>query len=303
MNEMVYIILVNYNSWQDTVECIESLKKMKDVLFKIVIIDNASSDNSVSELERKYDDVIIISNKENVGFAGGNNIGIDMAVNNGAKYIWLLNNDTVVHPESLKELVASVGQYELALIGGKVYKYGTGCDIWYDGGAINWWKGKAYHTHIHLKDNGFVTEPCSTEWISGCSMFALAKLFEQHRMDEKFFLYFEDVDYCCKLRQAGIPLIVIPGGVVWHKTSASVRKTSYIQFYYSIRNNLYFMQSHGALYHKFYFYLYFIVRTLIFSMKYFLRGIIKKDDNLKMLGKAYLKGLVDFFRRKYGKLV
>ncbi|SFM05353.1 glycosyltransferase family 2 protein [Pelosinus propionicus] len=301
MNEMVYIILVNYNSWQDTVECIESLKQMTYRSFKIIVVDNASSDNSAFEL-KKLKDVILINSMENLGFAGGNNIGIDIAIKNGATYIWLLNNDTVAHPESLKELVESASQYKLALLGGKVYKYGTESDIWYDGGDINWWKGKAYHTHIHLKDNNFVKKPCNTEWISGCSMFASTKLFEQYRMDEHFFLYFEDVDYCYKLHQAGIPLIVIPGGVVWHKTSSSVSKTSYIQFYYSIRNNLYFMQRYGALRYKVYYYPYFIARTVLFSIKYFLRGILYKDDTKKMLGKAYMKGLSDFLRRKEGKL-
>ena len=303
MNEMVYIVLVNYNSWQDTIECIESLKKMTYLSFKIIVVDNASFDNRAFELQRQYDDIVVIRNNENLGFAGGNNIGINIAIKSGATYIWLLNNDTEVHPESLKELVASANQYEMALIGGKVYKYGTESDIWYDGGVINWWKGKPYHIHIHKKDNGFVKKPCNTEWISGCSMFAISELFAQYPMNEHFFLYFEDVDFCCKLREAGVPLIVIPGGIVWHKSSASVSKTSHIQFYYSVRNNLYFMKKYGALYHKLYYYPYFIIRTLLFSLKFYLRGVRNKDYNKKMLGKAYLKGLIDFFNKKRGKLV
>jgi len=302
MSEKVYIILVNYNSWQDTIECVESLNKMTYRHFKIIIVDNASQDSSVAELRKRLPDVTLVANNENLGFAGGNNIGIDIALAEKAKYIWMLNNDTIAHPRSLTELVEFADQQKLALIGGKVYKYGTQNDIWYDGGAINWWKGKAYHTHIHLKDQGFVDKPCKTEWISGCSMFASAKLFEQHRMDERFFLYLEDVDYCYKLRKAEIPLIVIPGGLVWHKTSASVSKTAFVQHYYFVRNNMYFMQKYADFWHKIYYYPYFISRTVVFYLKYILKGLVKNDENKKLEGRAYLKGLVDFLHGKHGKL-
>ncbi|MEN6414737.1 MAG: glycosyltransferase family 2 protein [Veillonellales bacterium] len=299
---MVYIILINYNSWQDTLECLASLKQLTFLNYKIIIIDNASQDESVQQISRNYPDAVIISSQENLGFAGGNQLGIDFALKEGAKYIWLLNNDTVVHKESLTELVHNAESFPLALLTNKIYKYGTERDIWYCGGDIHWWKGKPFHIRMHQQDDQFAKQPYATTWISGCSMFAKAELFQNYHMDKRYFLYFEDVEFCEQLKKGGISLFVIPKSIIWHKTSASIGKMSHIQAYYSVRNNMYFVSKQANLIHKVVYFPYFIVRTLIFSLRYRLRGWKNKDSLKSMVGKAYWRGLIDFFCGKYGKL-
>lgn len=106
MNKQTHIILVNYNGYKDTIECIKSLKNLKYNNYKIIIVDNASSDNSINELNQYVSkNIILLKSDKNIGFSGGNNIGIRYAIDNGAEYIMLLNNDTEVEPNFLEYMI------------------------------------------------------------------------------------------------------------------------------------------------------------------------------------------------------
>ncbi|BBB91613.1 MAG TPA: glycosyltransferase family 2 protein [Methylomusa anaerophila] len=298
---MVYIILVNYKSCHDTLECLTSLYQLNDRQFKVIVIDNASDDGSVERISEAFPQVTIMANFDNLGFAAGNRIGIEKALQEGAAHIWLLNNDTVVQPDSLELLRHYANQYEVALLSGKIYKYGTDREIWFCGADINWRKGKPFHIHMHEKDKQMLSEPYTSLWLSGCCMFAKAKVFFQYPMDERYFLYFEDVDYCMRLNRKGIPLLVVPQAVIWHKKSASVSNNAHIQAYYSVRNNLYFMEKYAKIKYKIRYYPYFIIRSLLFSIRHLVRGFIKRNSSLVRLGNAYWQGVVDYFMRKQGK--
>lgn len=303
---MVYIILINYQGWADTIECVESLQKSTYQEFRVVIVDNQSPDGSVAILSRHFKQepkVKIISNNQNSGFSGGNNLGIEYAVKMGAQYIWLLNNDTVVDPNSLQQLVDYAKSAAKVLFGGRVYLFGQKEKLWFAGGTVNWWKGRARHIdEDHNSARAFFTTPQQTEWISGCSMFARAEVFAKCRLDERYFLYFEDVDYAVKLRKAGISLMVVPDGNVWHKNSSTMKKMNGINVYYGTRNNMIFMKRHAKWRYKVYFFPYFTIRTFIIGFRQFLKGLAKNDDSLKTRGKYFIKGISDFYLGREGKL-
>ena len=142
----VYIILLNYNGYKDTIECIESLHKVSYSNFSIVVVDNDSQDNSENILRKQYPQHTIIQSGSNLGFAGGINIGIQHALCQGADYILLLNNDTIVEPNFLEPLIIEAEKTDgVGIVGGKINYYYSKNKIWSAGGYISELKGCGYH--------------------------------------------------------------------------------------------------------------------------------------------------------------
>ena len=135
----VYVVIVNWNGRDDTIECIKSVKNISYPNFEIILVDNGSKDNSIDSIKEIFKDINYIENKKNLGFAEGNNIGIRLALNNDAEYIWLLNNDTIVHQDALSAMV-DVGERipESGILGSKIYYYDKPDFIWFAGATIDW---------------------------------------------------------------------------------------------------------------------------------------------------------------------
>jgi len=232
----VFIIIVNYNSWHDTLECLESLKKITYPNFSILIIDNNSTDNSLRKLneykQKRHNSLFIIHNSKNLGFAGADNIGIKKALEKKADYVLLLNPDTIVEPDFLDKLVEtaekSKQQGKLAFFGPRIYlktensKLKTP-QIYSNGGIINWSQTKGT-----LKDYGKSasevkeTEPFETDYVSGTSVLISKELIEKvGLMREDYFLYYEDTDWAIRARKQGIASVIVPQSIIWHKMSTS----------------------------------------------------------------------------------
>jgi GT2 family glycosyltransferase len=221
-----------------TIDCIEYLLKNKTNYedFEIIVIDNGSKDNSVLKLEEiasKYN-LCFINNKENLGFAEGNNAGIRVA---RGEWILLLNNDTVFKEDFiLKMAEAAMDNPDVAAIGPKIYYYDVPSKVWYNGGKIT-----KYYNFV----GGFSNESGhykQVEWITGCALMINKKALEKvGLLDDDFFMYNEDVDWCIRARKAGLSLIYTPYAGLWHigsKTTSESFKKSF-QIYYGYRNRLF----------------------------------------------------------------
>lgn len=251
----VAIILVNWNGKTDTIECLDSVMKLslQDINVSTIVVDNGSSDDSVSGIERKFPQVIIQKSPENLGFTGGNNIGIKHAMEHGADFIWLLNNDTVVDRLSLQKLLDAAGETHGAMFGSKIYFYPgkefhfdrykesqRGHVLWYAGGVVDWNNMYASHRGVDEVDLGQYDKIEKTQFITGCSMLIRRDVIESiGSLDEKFYAYFEDLDYCLKAGKKGFRCWYVPQSIVWHKNAGSTsRPGNPTQDYYFTRNRL-----------------------------------------------------------------
>ncbi|MBA7618474.1 hypothetical protein ES703_25801 [subsurface metagenome] len=242
----VFIVVLHYKNWKDTNECLKSLDKLDYDNFKTIVVDN---------------------DKENPGFAGGMNIGIKKALKQKADYILLLNNDTIVDKNFLKELI-EVGESdkEIGILGPI-------------GGEINW----LYTKGIHVTKNN--------DYISGVCMLVKGSVIEKiGLMSEEYFLYFEDVDWCLRARKAGYKCVLAPEAKIWHKVSSSTKAESFSYIYYHFRNGLLLAKRHAPFFIK-------LLAYFVSFLVYF-KQLIKSPSKWT---KAIKLGIKDFYKGRFGK--
>lgn len=240
----VSIILVNYNGAADTLECIGSLTKVRYENREVIVVDNASTDGSVTAL-KAASGIVLLEAPENLGFSGGNNMGIRYALDHGADYVLLLNNDTLVTEGFLEPLVAAAGDLgPKSVLTSKILYAGQRDTLWYAGGEFNRKLCRVSHTRINEKDS-LQEKRREVTFISGCCMLLHRSVIESlGELDEKFFLYCEDLEYCCRLRQGGCTLWYEPESVIFHKVSASTGRSSTLSVYYTVRNKGYIIDEY-----------------------------------------------------------
>lgn len=248
----VAVIVLNYNGKENTAECISSLEKSAaDFELEIILVDNNSSDGSI-EFFRKYKNITLIINENNLGYAGGNNVGIKHALNINSDFICILNNDIKVQKDMLANLLNSANN---AIISPKIYFYPgqefhqskykkseRGKVFWYAGGFIDWDNIIGKHRGVDEVDKGQYDKEEEVGFATGACMFTSADVFKKVGMfDERYFLYLEDLDFCIKAKKFGIKTIYQPKAIMWHKNAQSAGGPgSKLQDYYITRNRLLF---------------------------------------------------------------
>lgn len=243
MENKIFIVILNYNCKLDIIDCLKPLIQSLPVSRQssIIIVDNASIDGSVQLIKQKFPRLKIIENKKNLGFAAGNNIGIKYALKNGAEYVLLLNPDTIVKKGFLKPLLKNPAD-----IVAPVIKFKREKEWIYDfGGKINWCLGRSYHLETKSQKLNL-----AIDYVSGCAMLIRKQVFEKIGfLDERFFLYFEDADFCLRARKAGFKIAVEPKSIISHKLREGKRK-SWLQIYHLLRSNLIFINRHISFWRK-----------------------------------------------------
>lgn len=295
MNNRLAIILVNYNGIEYNINCINSIMKSSFKDYKIIVIDNDSSDNSLNELKDYYknEEIVLIESKENLGFSGANNIGIEYARENNYDYVMLLNNDTIIDENMLSIMIESSKKYE-CLVSPKIYYYDNKDIIWSAGGTINWKKGLPVQYGINEKDEKQHDKEKFIEFATGCCLLIPMNMIEKiGLLSEEYFLYYEDTDYSCKFINEGIKILYKPEAFMYHKVSASTGGEKSIGYwYYMTRNRLIFNKKFSK--YKTLNNLYFYLTTIIKSCKY-----LVNKDNIVLKG-TYI-GIIDYLKGYKGK--
>jgi GT2 family glycosyltransferase len=293
-DKLAYIILLNWNGWQDTIECVESCRKLTYPDFRILIVDNGSTDGSEAILRERFPNVEFIQTGGNLGFAEGNNVGIRYALEQGADYIWLLNNDTTADPAALDALVNAVeSDGHIGMVGSKILYHNEPTVIWYAGGILTSAKPyKTLHRGLLEKDHGQYDVAAETDYITGCSLLTKRSLIENiGLLAEELFLYFEDADWSARAKANGWKLMYCPQSLVYHKVSMSTGGPgSPLTFYYSARNLLYFVKRNFP--DKFY-------PALAYDLFEYVLVNIKKGRMSAASGA--LKGIGDYFMTRVGR--
>lgn len=299
MKPKVFIIILNWNGIGDTYECVNSLLNIDYDNYEILIVDNNSREKEINELKilsMNNPKVKLILNKQNLGFAGGNNIGIDYAIKCGAEYIMLLNNDTIVEKDFINPLLKVFEQCDnVGIVAPKINYYEEKNIIWSAGGKISRIRGSGYAvTNIHENKIKF-TEKAVT-FVSGCCMLIRREMFYKvGLLDENYFVYLEDADFCSRVINAGYKIIVSSQSKIYHKVSKSTRnKLNLLPLYYVTRNRLYFIKKNYPNY--------LIPSFLYISISMLLKSIIWiMSGNYNRLKPVYI-AVKHFFKNQMGKI-
>ena len=243
----VAIVVVNWNQYDDTYECLESLQKVGYPNYEIILVDNESSDGLADAISRDFPGLFLFRNEENLGFAQGNNIGIQFALKRDCDYVLLVNNDTVVHPSIVRELVrVAEAEPEIGILAPKILFYNAPQRLWCLGGRLLWPLGRMIVPGRDQPDPYPGEGVFEFEFVSGAGMLIRADLFREIGLfDGKFFLYWEDTDLCVRARSQGWKVKAASSAVMWHKVSRAC--AGRLRTYYSSRNRLYFFAKHRKL--------------------------------------------------------
>ena len=243
----VGIVIVNWNGKQVTLECLESLRLVTYANHTVILVDNGSTDGSREAIAKGFPEVTLIDSGSNLGFSGGNNIGIKRALDDGADAVLLLNNDTVVAPDFLEPLVAALtSDSMIGAVNSKIYYHAEPEKIWSAGGMIDWSTGITHQRFVDEIDSGQADECVDIDYAVGCAVMARREAIERAGvLDDDFFLYYEETEWCQRIRRAGFRIVYVPASRVWHKVSTIVSNPERLIYYYC-RNRLLFLKRTGA---------------------------------------------------------
>jgi GT2 family glycosyltransferase len=244
----VTILILNRDRREDTLACLASLLPNRYPALDLVVLDNASSDGSAAAVRAAYPtQVTVIETGGNYGYAGGNNIGIRHALEQGADYILLLNEDTIVDPHFIERLIeVAQARPDVGFLGPLVYHHSEPSVIQSAGGVItaDW---QIYHRGQNEPDAGQYREPYEADWVTGCAILMRASVVRRiGALDPEFFIYSEEVDWCVRARRAGFTGLVVPASRIWHKGVRRDYAPSPRITYLSARNHLRLLVKHGA---------------------------------------------------------
>lgn len=248
------IVVLNYNGLANTLECLNSIRKLENNnhTIKIFVVDNASTDGSAQAFA-KISGITLIANEQNFGYTGGNNIGIYGALKVGCDATLVLNNDTIVHPLLIVNLIKALKNGDIITPKiyfapgfeyhkGRYHKDELGKIIWYAGATIDWQNIIGRHIGVDQVDKGQFDKQRQIDLATGAAILIKKEVFAKiGYFDEKYFLYLEDMDFSTRAKKANFKIIFEPTAILWHKNAGSTGGSgSILQDYYISRNRLLF---------------------------------------------------------------
>lgn len=288
--------MLNWNNSQDTVTCLNSLKQLDYPNHHVLVIDNGSIDHSVAVLTEHIQAnprFTLLETGKNLGFSGGANYGIEAALQLEAAYIWLLNNDTEVASDCLRLIVETMEQQpKVGIAGCKVLLQSQRSVIWHAGATFRRWVGQPLHYGMGAdsQDPRYLQNRV-VDYVTGCSLLIRRAVIDTvGKMDDRFYLYYEEADLCYRSRQQGWQILYVADAKMWHKVAGS-SSGFHERTYYEVRNRLLFTSKHQPQNLLFVF--------LYLALQEFLKPLLK--GNFKATRFAAI-GFLDFLKKKFGPL-
>lgn len=297
MQPFLCIVVLNNNRLDDTLDCLASLYRNDYQNFHVILLDYESPEESLQAIHEAYAQVEIIRLSENAGYAGNNNVGIRMALEQGAEWIFVLNNDTVLSPSCLSIMVdAGEVNSQIGMIGPMVYHFDEPDVIQSAGGVLSrdW---HSYHLGMNEPDQGQFGSARQVDWLSGCAILVRRALIDRvGALDPDYFLYWEETEWCIRAGRAGWKIIHVPSAKLWHKgVKRNYEPRPYVT-YYMTRNYLFTLDKHNAP---------MLVRVAAFGniLKTLLSWSVKpRWKNKRDHRDALWRGLIDFINHRVGPM-
>lgn len=294
---LLYVIVLSNGQHEDTEACLTSLLESDYQELGIILLHHSPEADYSDAIKRKYPQIQVICLAENLGYAGNNNIGIKAALDQGAEWLFILNNDTVLDRSCISSLV-NVGRNSPAagILGPLVYHFSEPDVIQSAGGMLgkNW---QSDHIGLNEADRGQYSAVRRVDWISGCAILVRRSLVEQvGPLDPDYFLYWEETEWCLRAGRAGWETLHVPSAKLWHKgVKRDYQPKPYVT-YYMTRNYLYTLAKHKAPVLIRMNAIAGVIRTLL---SYSVRPQWRHKRNHR---NAMWKGLIDFLRRRLGPM-
>lgn len=288
----VCVIILNWNKEKFLHECLESLKRQFFTSYKIIVWDNGSIKGSLDKLTKEFPEVDFIFSEKNLGFAEGNNRAIEESKKKyDPPYYFLLNNDTIADEKALLEIMNLMeSDQKIGVVGPKILCYPDKRIIWAAGGELIKWRLMGKNRGAGDKDNGQYNKAEEQIFVSGCAMLIKKEVFETAELlDQKFFAYLEDLDFCLRAKRHGWKIFYQPKTIIYHYGSITAGgEYSSFQSFYRWRNRLLLINNQAPFFHKiFLFFIFFPVLMARDTFRYFKKGLFKEYKQLWM-------GLIDF---------
>ena len=285
----VAIVMLNYNGYEDTHECIQSIESVFYNNYDVIVVDNASTRDDAGRLRVNFPNVTVIESSKNLGFTGGNNVGLLKAYEIGADYIFCLNNDTVVSENILEELVGFMEEnQDVGLVGPLMCYYDSKTTVSSAGGTVERNTGLISFFHRGDTVNDIVDGTIFCEFIEGSALFIRASLMKRiGGFNDFYFLTSEESELCVRVADLGYRLAVISSCRVWHKVSQTMVTMSELSSYYIFRNKLFFVKFNHST---------FVFKNFLHILKYycicFSSFLLVKREYFACWG--MVKGVIDF---------
>lgn len=314
----IAIIVLNWNGKEDTLACLDSLQQLTYANFEIIVVDNGSTDDSIDAIRTRFPHLYLVATGENLGFAEGNNVGIRRALERGAELLFLLNNDTTVASDILERFVEAFYAYPHAgILGAKIFLHDERDTLDHLGGTWDRKKGTFDFVGLRHKEDGVQFQyPQEIDYVCGAGMMIRRSVLEAiGGLEKRFFLIWEESDFCFRARNAGFRTLTCPKAKVWHKVSASFVGGKPHSTYFWWRNRLLWIERNCPFREKFSLCLRVLLPEIFHMLKiralksiqlFFLKRYQPNADvsekERKLLGnRAALSGVRDYCLRRFGK--
>lgn len=244
---LIYAITLNWNQRVETLDCLQSLSNLEYTNIQLLLVDNASTDGTADAVYKCFPHVKIITNKKNLGFGAGFNVGIRYALEQGAEHILIINNDARLAPDALRQMLA-LNQPDVGIIAPKIYYASNPQHIWSLGGMRHPLTYEMTNDGRGQIDRGQWQQILERDYFVGCILLFSAKMLKEIGLfDEAFFLYYEDSDLSLRARQAGYRLLLCPLAHGWHKVAlSSGGSDSPSERYWMARSSVGFFYKHTS---------------------------------------------------------
>ncbi|MGD9099972.1 MAG: glycosyltransferase family 2 protein [Anaerolineae bacterium] len=220
---LVYLVTLNWNRLDDTLAFLASVEQLTYARYRVLVVDNASTDGSRGAIAARFPDVEQLLNARNLGFAAGANAGLCYALERGADWVWLVNNDTHVAPDALDLLVDAATACDAGLASPMILYTADPGRIWSVGACRSQVTLEITGCRRGQRDTTLPPSPFEVDFVTACGMLMQRECLERVGLfDERFFMYYEDSDYCLRARAAGYRLLVAPQARMWHRVAASI---------------------------------------------------------------------------------
>lgn len=245
MNKQTAVIICNWNKKEDVLACIDSVFRSNYKEFDLICVDNGSTDGSVKAIQSLRAPIHIISLQENVGGAGGFNAGLEYAMQGSYEYIVLLDNDVIVDETAIASLVSAMELHdELGILGAKIYLAGTENHLQEFGSYIDWDNFNIKPLNQGAKDNNQLPSLLECDYVPACALIVRSDAIRKvGMMDAQYFIYWDDIEWGYRMKQAGYRVMVTSQAKVWHKMGAAERKNTFATYYFW-RNRIHFFVNH-----------------------------------------------------------
>ena len=297
MNLRLLVIVLCHNGLDLTLDCLTSLEEQAGGPYWVLVVDSASQDGTAETVRRQFPGVEVIRSEENIGYAAGNNLGLRYGVEKGADLFLLLNNDTLLERDCLQSLMASADLHPRAgMLGPMVYTWGEGMTISSAGGRIDWEHADAVNVGAGEADKGQYG-PRSVDFLNGCGLLVTREAVEKAGLlDERYFMYWEETDWCTRVRRAGLELRFEPGARIRHKAPIRSVELGPVPLYYMTRNRMLFFSTHAPGFRR--------LKAILHAYHGAWLGLRRERiRGRKRHARAIEQGLIDAATCRWGRLV